>query len=106
MLKELEVHEFEKELIRKGVLLLDVRTEEEFSYGHLKEAKNVPVADLEHILEQFSCFRNDPVLIYCRSGIRSVTAGNILITEGFSNVAHLRMGMTGWVMSGKEIVLG
>lgn len=69
-----------KELVQSGVLVVDVRTPQEFSEGHLSQAINVPVDQLESRLSELA--ESDEVLVYCRSGGRSGRAARILAESG------------------------
>lgn len=104
VIRELSPDQFEAELL-PGTLLLDVRTEEEYRHGHLEGARLIPVQELSLSLSKIKLFKDSPVLIYCRSGIRSITAGEILLNAGFTSVGHLTLGITGWIMAEKKVVL-
>lgn len=90
--------------LHPAVLLIDVRTPEEFTGGHLPNAVNIPVTDssFEEKMSQFP--KDKPVLVYCRSGHRSVMACNKLLSLGFMEVKNLAQGIIDWQASGKQIV--
>ena len=77
-------------------LLLDVRTQAEYDEGHINDPTLIPVDELESRLDEISEYKDKPVLVYCRSGNRSVTASNILIQNGFSEVHNLLGGIGAW----------
>ncbi len=77
-------------------LLLDVRTQAEYDEGHINDPTLIPVTELESRLDEISEYKDKPVLVYCRSGNRSVTASNILIDNGFSEVHNLLGGIGAW----------
>jgi rhodanese-related sulfurtransferase len=77
-------------------LLLDVRTQAEYDEGHINDPTLIPVTELESRLDEISEYKDKPVLVYCRSGNRSVTASNILIENGFSEVHNLLGGIGAW----------
>lgn len=87
--------EFESNM-QGDYLLLDVRTQGEFDEGNIEGATLIPVSELEERLNEIDEFKNLPVLVYCRSGNRSVTASNILLENGFTNVHNLLGGINGW----------
>lgn len=93
-----------KSLTKDNVQLVDVRTEEEFAEGHLKNAVNYDVkeADFKEQVEKLD--KNEPVYIYCRSGGRSAKAAAILSEMGFKNVYDLDGGITSWTDNKNEIV--
>lgn len=74
-------------LVANGALLLDVRTPGEFNGGHIEGAKNVPVDELEKRLAELGDAR--PVVVYCRSGMRSARAAKILRSKGWQEVHDL-----------------
>jgi rhodanese-related sulfurtransferase len=86
------------------VLVLDVRTPEEYEAGHIKDAKLLPVQDLASRIEELSEYKDAEILVYCRSGNRSTAASRILLDSGFTNVNNLKRGIIGWVQEGGPIV--
>lgn len=77
-----------RELVQKGARLVDVRTRSEFTEGHLPGALNLPVQDLERRLSELGA-KDQPVVLYCRSGQRSARAARILKAAGFTAVHDL-----------------
>ena len=73
-----------KELIQKGAQIVDVRTSAEFRSGHPKEARNIPLAQLEARCKELDSSR--PVLLCCASGSRSGMAVLLLKRRGFTEV--------------------
>jgi len=69
-------------LVADGALLIDVRTNGEFSSGHIEGARNVPVGELGSRLDKLP--RKKPVVVYCRSGARSARAARMLEKAGFT----------------------
>jgi rhodanese-related sulfurtransferase len=81
----------------KDVVILDVRTIEEFKEGHIENAINTDVLQAEAFKKYISALPKDKTyLLYCRSGKRSASALNLMKESGFSNVKHLQQGITGW----------
>lgn len=84
-----------KEIIEnEQVLLLDVRTDEEFVTGHIPNAINIPVQELEERLNELKD-KNEKILIYCKSGRRSVIACEILEEYGYTNLYNMG-GVVDW----------
>lgn len=77
-------------------LLLDVRTVEEYTKAHIPTSVNIPLSEIETSLTRLSDFKNSPVVVYCRSGVRAGKAIALLEKEGFTNVMHLEGDMKGW----------
>jgi len=77
-------------------VLLDVRTVEEYTAGHIPTSINVPVDEIESKLNSLSGFKDKPIVVYCRSGRRAGKAMSILQEKGFTNLLHLEGDMNGW----------
>ena len=90
--KGLEIVETEKD-----VLMLDVRTPQEFSgpLGHINGAKLIPVQELAQRIAEIAQYKDKKVVLVCHSGRRSKIAGNILVQAGFKNVMEIQTGMVG-----------
>ena len=73
----------------KNTLILDVRTVGEFRGGHIPNAKNIPVQELNSQLNNLNAYKDDDIIVYCASGGRSSSAANILSKNGFSKVYNL-----------------
>ena len=81
----------------QNVTLLDVRTVDEFKTGHIRGATLIPVSKLEANLAKLKDSKNKQIVVYCRSGSRSVAASRILKANGFTplNVQHGMIGLLG-----------
>jgi len=74
-----------KELLQEGGIIVDVRTKAEFSGGHIKGSKNIPLQTLPANLSKLKD-KDKPVITCCASGMRSASAKSVLKSNGFSNV--------------------
>jgi phage shock protein E len=72
------------DLLQRGALIIDVRTETEFDSGHAPGSVNIPLDQLQQNISRFN--KNKPIITCCASGIRSATARRILINNGFAEV--------------------
>ena len=95
--KDISIDE-SKKIINDGevTLILDVRNEDEFAEGHLKNAIQIPVKELKENLSDIEKFKDELVLVYCRSGKRSAEAVDILKENGFKNLVHMKDGISKW----------
>jgi rhodanese-related sulfurtransferase len=82
--------------------ILDVRTKEEFSQGHINGAKLIPVSELEGRLGELP--KDKPIIIYCRTGGRSLKAATILVDNGFKAVFNMEDGIVDWKNKGYPVV--
>jgi len=79
-----------------NVVVLDVRTAEEFKEGHLEGAVNIDQAQSDFIQKaKESLPANKTIAIYCRSGRRSASAAGKLAAEGYK-VVNLKGGILAW----------
>ncbi|HJP58391.1 MAG TPA: MBL fold metallo-hydrolase [Gemmatimonadaceae bacterium] len=81
-----------------GAQVIDVRSPEEWSHGHLPGAIHIPLAALPERLDEID--RSRPVVLQCRGGGRSAIASSLLMSRGLSNVANLKGGYDAWVAQG------
>ena len=86
----------------KQVVLLDVRTPEEFRQAHLRGALLIPLAELQKRVSEIP--RDRPLLVYCAVGARSSTAAAILASKGHREIYHMSDGLVGWYKQGFPIV--
>ncbi|MGG5462198.1 rhodanese-like domain-containing protein [Clostridium sp. B9] len=95
--KDISIEEAKK-LIADGevTLILDVRTEKEYNEGHLENSIQIAVEDLKDNLADIEKFKDQLVLVYCKSGNRSGDAMNILKENGFTNLVHMKDGISAW----------
>lgn len=74
-----------KEMMQdSSVIVLDVRTQEEYAQGHIPNAELLPLDQIEKISEVAE--KNETILVYCRSGNRSAQAAQYLVESGYENV--------------------
>jgi thioredoxin 1 len=77
-------------------VILDVRTPEEFSAGHLANAKNYNWNGPDFEKQIAPLDKSKPVFVYCHSGGRSTAAANKLRADGFKKVYELSGGIMKW----------
>ena len=70
------------------VIIIDVRSSEEYKAGHIPNAININVDELEGKLNEIEDYKNKPVITYCNSGKKSGTAAEILVNNGFQDVTN------------------
>ena len=76
-----------KEIIdTQEVIILDVRTKEEFKEKHIEGALLIPDYELEKLAKSKPPDKNKKILVYCRSGNRSKSAARLLIDMGYTDV--------------------
>ena len=91
--KTVEVPAFAKEIkTTQKPQILDVRTPEEFSQGHLEKALNIDWLGDHFVQDAEKLNKNKAVYVYCRSGKRSLKASEKLAEMGFKKIYNLEGG--------------
>ena len=86
----------------KDHFLLDVRTPEEYSEGHIEGANLIPIDELESRLGEIS--RDKQIIVYCKGGSRSRTAVITLMENGFGMVYDMG-GIVDWQQKGYPVIV-
>jgi len=86
-----------------NVSLLDVRTIEEYKEGHLRDATLIPVQVLSQNIAKLQQVKNTKLLVYCRTGSRSIAASRILKEDGFTPV-NVKGGIIQLIKAGGTLV--
>ena len=68
-------------LVREGAVIIDVRTAGEFTEGHIRGSRNIPLDSIKNRLAEIKKLQK-PVITVCRSGARSNMARSILASGG------------------------
>jgi len=79
----------------KNIIIIDVRTKEEFEEYHLKKAINIPFQDIVANIDKFVSNKSDVIVVYCQYGGRSRKAFIKLEKMGYINVYNLNGGIEG-----------
>jgi rhodanese-related sulfurtransferase len=86
-----------------NITLLDVRTIQEYKEGHLRDATLIPLSELADNLKKLSNRKEQKIIVYCRSGNRSISASRILVKNGFTPL-NVKQGIIGLMGAGVEII--
>ena len=90
----------EQRLGEADLVVLDVRTPEEFAAGHVPGAVNVPYDQVEARLAELAGAKDKDVVLYCRSGRRVQVAAGVLAQAGFTRLSHLEGDFPAWSGAG------
>lgn len=93
-------------LINNDAVVIDIRSTEAFSRGHIVNARSAPLDEIEGHMNKLTRFKSKPVIAVCDSGVSSTKAINALQKAGFENVYGLKGGMTAWNQAGLPVVTG
>jgi rhodanese-related sulfurtransferase len=88
-------------------LLIDVRSVEEYSgkYGHIPNAKLIPMLELESRLDELEEFREKEIVTMCPGGGLSLVAVDIMTEAGFKDVKSLKGGTDEWNQKGYPLTI-
>jgi len=94
------------ELLKKpgNIVVLDIRTPEEFQEGHIAGATNVNFSDPAFAENLGKLDKSQTYLMHCRSGGRSGRALGVMREMGFQAVYHLKGGTLSWEEAGQPLV--
>jgi phage shock protein E len=70
------------------LLVIDVRSEEEFGSGHFSTAVNIPVDQIESRIGELTPHMQKGIILYCHSGARAASAEKVLKSHGFTKVIN------------------
>lgn len=81
---------------RQNAVVLDVRDKKEFDTGHIVDAINIPFSALDSRVDELKKYQDKPIIITCKMGQHSGSAGTLLRKHGFENVSRLTGGVSEW----------
>jgi rhodanese-related sulfurtransferase len=96
--------DFQTTVSTAGVIVLDVRTPEEFMSGHLQNAVNLDVDGADFDSQISTLDKNATYAVYCHSGRRSGIATGKMASAGFTHVYNLDGGIAAWMGAGLPVV--
>jgi phage shock protein E len=83
---------------RDDVMMLDVRTPEEYAQGHIPGVTLIPLDQVGNRLAEIP--KDKTIVVTCRSGNRSAQAAQLLRQKGYENVHNMLGGFTAWENAG------
>jgi len=95
--KTVNVQEATLLINRQNAIVVDVRSADDYKKGHIVNAKNITVSQIEEgKLAGIENHKDTPIILVCESGTRSSGAASKLAKAGFTQVSNLLAGMGGW----------
>ena len=91
--KDISYKDLKSLMKNKYIVLIDVRSGQEYEEGHLDGAINIPVYNIEKEISKYVRSTEDTIILYCSSGSRSRQAKEILENLGYSEVYNLKEGI-------------
>jgi rhodanese-related sulfurtransferase len=98
MFKQLYSEELKKLLsnAENGLTLLDVRQPYEHDEFHIPNSILIPLNELPERVAELEQYKNAPIVVYCKAGVRSAMACKFLAAHGFDDLTNLADGVMGW----------
>ncbi|WP_242157927.1 rhodanese-like domain-containing protein [Aestuariivivens sediminis] len=90
-------------LQNERVQLVDVRTPEEYNDGYIENAINIDYYSPTFVEDIEKLDKEQPILVYCKSGRRSAKCSKILEEAGFKKIYDLKGGFSTWKFKGFKI---
>jgi len=87
-----------------NAVVVDVREDKEITEGLIINSIHIPLGKLGEQLKKIEKYKEKPVIVSCRSGLRSNSACSTLRKNGFQQVHNLRGGIVGWTKDGLPLV--
>jgi len=101
---EVEASEVYEALNNKNdVVIIDVRTPQEFSRGIIAGSINLPIDLVDEKIEEIVADKNKTVYVYCLSGSRSNMAVDTMVKRGYKNVFSMKSGLLAWRSKGYSL---
>lgn len=88
----------------QSLVVLDVRTPEEYAAGHVVGARNVPHTQIAQRVAELGDARDRDLVVYCRSGSRSAIALEKLREAGFTRLFHLEGDILRWTAEERPLI--
>lgn len=83
-------------LINKGAPVLDLRPAADFAAGHIINARNLPLAELDGRMAELESLKGQPLLLCCKAGDRAGNVAARLAKLGFGPLSVLKGGIAAW----------
>jgi rhodanese-related sulfurtransferase len=94
------------QLINNDAVVIDLRSVDTFSQGHIVGARNIPADELDAKMNNLENLKSKPIVAVCDAGVTSTKAVSTLREAGFESVFGLKGGMSGWGQAGLPVVTG
>ncbi len=91
-------------LAAEGVLILDVRSDGEFSDGHVEGAVHVPVAEVGERMPTIQPDKDKQIVVYCAAGVRAAKAETELRSMGYTKILNAKTPAAVAKAQGKDLV--
>ena len=81
---------------RENAIILDIRKQEDYLEGHIINAINIPMNELENRKKELEKYKDRPVILYCMNGSESARAARFIKQMGLEKTCYLKGGLITW----------
>ena len=78
----------------KDLIILDVREPKDFNNGHLLNAINIPIEDIDKRMDELRNYKSKDIIVYCNTGRKSAEVAEKLVEHGFTDVTNTVDGVS------------
>ncbi len=100
-IESMSANEVEEAAASERATVVDVRSVEEWTAGHLPGARNFPLGELDQHLAEVP--RDKLVIVHCQSGARAAIAASLLLSRGISQIRQYPGGFNEWAAVGRAV---
>ena len=93
-------------LINNDAVVIDLRSVDAFSKGHIVNSRNIPSDELDAKMSNLEAMKSKSIVAVCDAGVSSTKAVAALRAAGFESAYGLKGGMAGWGQAGLPVVTG
>ncbi|EAR09569.1 rhodanese-like domain-containing protein [Reinekea blandensis] len=91
---------------KEDAKVIDIRSKEDFRNGHLPNAINIPSRDVQKRLSEIEAYKDQPIILICKTGTTAGATGSVLAKAGFTKLNKLRGGIMEWQGANLPLVKG
>lgn len=99
--EEVTPQELKERMAKGGVVVLDVRENDEVANCRIPKSVHIPLAEVNRRLKELDPEKE--IVVYCAAGVRSARASKILDGAGFKKVKNMKGGIRNWMTSGGAV---
>lgn len=87
----------------KKAIIVDVREQDEWNAGHIKNAIHIPLSEIDKHIDKLQPYKEQTIVTQCRSGKRSMQALELLKAMGYKQVYSMDGGIQAWQQQGLSL---
>ncbi|TXR54140.1 rhodanese-like domain-containing protein [Reinekea thalattae] len=91
---------------KQDAKIIDLRNRDDFQSGHLPNAINIPAKDMQTRMSELSAYKDEHLILVCKTGTTASASGTVLAKEGFNKLHKLKGGMMDWKANNLPVVKG